>query len=332
MFKPHEKAQLDAVVRRYERRQAALLPVLNAIQEKEGLVTLQAQKWAAEYLGLPLIKVQEVVSFYTLLRTRKTAPKHLLVCRNLPCALRGSEEILADLEGRPGCGTEFTYESAECLGACEHAPVAIINKKYMGSIDHDFLDTLPTTWDEDLPLKVYGLEDSGKRLLTQNWDDPDCHKLSFYMKQGGYQALKKARKMEPKAVTDEVIASNLRGLGGAGFPCGRKWSFIPKTDKPVYLVVNADEGEPGTFMVHPRWPIVDSRSSIWRAASSRWSARTAGSPSSSTARSTTTVRSAPTCARQVAGSPDDPTPRFCSTPISSGVTSWSIGSTGCSPS
>lgn len=72
--------------------------------------------------------------------------------------------------------------------------------------------------------------------------------LSAYRKEGGYEAAKRALQMKPPEIEDEVKRSNLRGLGGAGFGCGMKWSFVPRnTGKPIYLVVNADEGEPGTF-------------------------------------------------------------------------------------
>ncbi len=76
----------------------------------------------------------------------------------------------------------------------------------------------------------------------------DCQILKNYQAKGGYKAAKKALSMKPDEVIQEVQASNLRGLGGAGFPTGRKWAFVPKNSaKPVYLVVNCDESEPGTF-------------------------------------------------------------------------------------
>jgi NADH-quinone oxidoreductase subunit F len=85
-------------------------------------------------------------------------------------------------------------------------------------------------------------------VLTARWADPEAAAIKRYEKTGGYQALRKALDMEPNAVIDEVKASGLRGRGGAGFPTGTKWSFIPQdTGKPVYLVVNFDESEPGTF-------------------------------------------------------------------------------------
>ncbi|HZO38289.1 MAG TPA: NADH-quinone oxidoreductase subunit NuoF [Methylomirabilota bacterium] len=85
-------------------------------------------------------------------------------------------------------------------------------------------------------------------VLMRNFSNPDSHTLAAYRAGGGYAAWDKARQMEPAAITEEVKKANLRGLGGAGFPTGTKWSFIPKNHTgPVYLVVNADEGEPGTF-------------------------------------------------------------------------------------
>jgi NADH-quinone oxidoreductase subunit F len=87
-----------------------------------------------------------------------------------------------------------------------------------------------------------------ERVLMRNFERPNSHTLAVYREHGGYAAWEKARQMEPAALVEEVKQSNLRGLGGAGFPTGAKWSFIPKNHTgPVYLVVNADEGEPGTF-------------------------------------------------------------------------------------
>jgi NADH-quinone oxidoreductase subunit F len=86
------------------------------------------------------------------------------------------------------------------------------------------------------------------KLLTRNFGNPDSWTLAAYEKAGGYQAFRKALKMQPDAVIDEVKRSGLRGRGGAGFPTGMKWGFVPKdSKKPKYLCVNADESEPGTF-------------------------------------------------------------------------------------
>ncbi len=87
-----------------------------------------------------------------------------------------------------------------------------------------------------------------EKILTQNWSLKDSHTLKVYESTGGYQTLKKLFKMKPDEVIEEVKKSGLRGRGGAGFPTGMKWGFIPKdSSKPKYLCINADESEPGTF-------------------------------------------------------------------------------------
>jgi NADH-quinone oxidoreductase subunit F len=87
---------------------------------------------------------------------------------------------------------------------------------------------------------------NGVKIVTKNFGVADGHKLNVYTQRGGWQGLRKALTMAPAALVDEVKKSNLRGRGGAGFPTGMKWSFIPKEARTVYLVVNADESEPGT--------------------------------------------------------------------------------------
>lgn len=88
-----------------------------------------------------------------------------------------------------------------------------------------------------------------RRIILKHIDQPGyTPDLACYQRHGGYEELKKAVRMEPKAIIDEVKTSGLRGRGGAGFPCGAKWGFIPPNNKkPVYLICNADESEPGTF-------------------------------------------------------------------------------------
>lgn len=85
------------------------------------------------------------------------------------------------------------------------------------------------------------------KLLSEHYHHDDFQTLAGYKKRGGYEVLAKALKMQPQAIIDEVKASGLRGRGGAGFPTGTKWSFLPKNNEPRYLLCNADEGEPGTF-------------------------------------------------------------------------------------
>ena len=88
-----------------------------------------------------------------------------------------------------------------------------------------------------------------RRIIFQHIDEPGyTNDIACYQRHGGYSVLKKAVTMVPQAIIDEVKKSGVRGRGGAGFPCGVKWGLVDrKSGKPIYLVVNADESEPGTF-------------------------------------------------------------------------------------
>ena len=87
-----------------------------------------------------------------------------------------------------------------------------------------------------------------EKVLTQHFGLENFYNIDVYLKKGGYQAVRKALiDMNPEKILEDVKAANLRGRGGAGFPAGVKWGFVPEVDKPKYLCVNADEGEPGTF-------------------------------------------------------------------------------------
>lgn len=86
-----------------------------------------------------------------------------------------------------------------------------------------------------------------EKVLSRHFDIPHLYNIEVYLEKGGYEAVRKALKLKPEEIVEEVKKASLRGRGGAGFPAGLKWSFVPKVDKPKYLCVNADEGEPGTF-------------------------------------------------------------------------------------
>jgi NADH-quinone oxidoreductase subunit F len=99
-------------------------------------------------------------------------------------------------------------------------------------------------YNEPSPLEV--------KVLTRRFGLPNSQSIDTYVANDGYKALEKALKMKPEEIIEEMKASNLRGRGGAGFPTGMKWSFVPRTSpKPKYIVVNADEGEPGTCKDRP---------------------------------------------------------------------------------
>jgi NADH-quinone oxidoreductase subunit F len=239
------------ILQRYDQRRAATLPLLWLVQESFGYISPEAERWVGGLVGTTVSHVREVVSFYSMYRTAPAGRRELRVCTSLPCLLRGAKEVLHEIEERlkirPGETTpdgELTLTEVECLCACEIAPMAQLDEQFVGPLDQGTLDSLLRgQLREPEPF----LTTDGP-ILSTRFKDPEGTWFDAYVKDGGYASAKKALSMTPAAIIAEVGKANLRGLGGAGFPAARKWSFIPKdSPKPKYLVVNADEGEPGTF-------------------------------------------------------------------------------------
>lgn len=141
---------MDKITAQYEQKRAALLPILHAVQNAEGLISSEAEKAVAEYLGIPVVHVHEVVSFYHLFHQKRQGKCHFAVCQTTACALRGAEEIIAFIEKtlklKPGETTpdgKFSLDVVECLGACEIAPVMQHNNKdYVGDLTPEKINQL----------------------------------------------------------------------------------------------------------------------------------------------------------------------------------------------
>ena len=254
--------QAREIIQRYDQPRAAALPLLWLVQENLGYIPPDAEFWVGRLLGVAVAHVREVVSFYSMFRTKPAGRRELRVCTSLPCQLRGADEVLAHLKDRlkinPGettPGGELTLSEVECLCACEIAPMAQLDEQFVGPLDAGpLVEALlreavgdPTNSGHTKEFQPF-ISSTGPVLSTR-FNDPDGTWWDSYLAQGGYLAAGKALfSMTPAQVIDEITRANLRGLGGAGFPTGKKWSFIPKASpRPRYLVVNADEGEPGTF-------------------------------------------------------------------------------------
>ena len=147
------------------------------------------------------------------------------------------------------------------------------------------------------------------KILTANWENADSHLLAKYEETGGYSALEKVLSgMEPDRVIERVKSSGVRGRGGAGFPAGMKWGFVPQnTGKPIYLCVNADESEPGTNKDREILER-DPHMVIEGAAIAAYAIRS--SPRSSASRRSCTVPGGPTPSASDPGAPA--MPRRCS--------------------
>ncbi len=252
------RPEAEQILARYDRKQAATLTLLHLIQDRFGTVSLDAEQWVADVVGIAPSHVHEVVTFYTMYRQQAVGQYHVQVCANLSCVLKGAEQRLAAIAERlgikPGETTSdgrFTLSTVECLCACEMAPVMQVNDNYVGPITPEVIDELVASpaalVHTTMPFQgAPGLEEP---VLSKRFGVLDSHLIETYVRDDGYNTARRVvTELTPDQVIAEVTKANLRGLGGAGFPTGRKWSFIPKDNsKPKYLVVNADEGEPGTI-------------------------------------------------------------------------------------
>ncbi len=252
------RQQAESIVARYEQRRAATLPLLRLAQEHFGYVTPEIEEWVGKLVDVAPVHIHEVVTFYTLYHQKPIGKYHIQVCNNIACALKGAEGCVASISERLGIKPgetskdgKFTLSTVECLCACETAPVMQVNDKYVGPINAQVIDTLISNPEKlnSIPLMFQGAIQLPEAPISSRFNTQGSEKIETYTRDGGYQAARKAlTALTPEQVIDEVSKSNLRGLGGAGFPTGKKWSFIPKdSSKPKFLVVNADEGEPGTL-------------------------------------------------------------------------------------
>lgn len=151
------KNKIEEMRPAYPTEQALLIPLLHMIQEEKGWLSTDSLKAAGEYLHLPLSKVKEVVTFYTMFNQEPVGKVHLQLCTNLSCWLNGSEKLHHCIEKRLGvkCGEttadgRYTYSEVECLASCGTAPVLQVNEDYYESLDEQSLKKLLDDVDQRL--------------------------------------------------------------------------------------------------------------------------------------------------------------------------------------
>ena len=249
------RKRFDEIASRYEHRRAAILPIFHAIQDEEGWLSRESLLQVAEYLGLRPGQVFEVASFYPLLRLKKPGRHVVEVCHNIACDLRGAREVLEKLREITGAGPgetsadgQYTIQTVECMGSCSWAPMIAVDNAYREEFPPDRTAKELARRDPQATVRASAEALTKERYLLGRVGLPNSSSLQAYEAHGGYQALEKALRMKPEEVTAAVKDSGLRGRGGAGFSTGIKWSFMPpRSDpRPKFLLVNADESEPGT--------------------------------------------------------------------------------------
>jgi len=230
---PQAREQIRALLGERERRRDLLIEHLHLIQDRYGHLSAAHLAALAQEMRLALAEVYEVATFYAhfdVVKEGGTPPPAVTVrvCDSLSCALKGAERLFAELPNRLGPGVRVVR--APCMGACDRAPVCAVGHVQVMQCDSGKVAAAAA---QALHPHVY----------------PTPTPFDVYCRDGGYALLTSC--LSSKRSRDEIIKivsdAGLRGLGGAGFPTGRKWSLVRAEPAPRLFAVNGDEGEPGTF-------------------------------------------------------------------------------------
>ncbi|OKO82021.1 NADH-ubiquinone oxidoreductase-F iron-sulfur binding region domain-containing protein [Bradyrhizobium sp. NAS96.2] len=225
--------EIEALLADRPRRRDLLIEYLHLIQDKYHQISAAHLAALADEMKLSFAEVFETATFYAHFDIVKEgepdiAPLTVRVCDSLTCAMLGGEKLLKDLQDRAGPGIRVVR--APCVGRCDTAPAAEVGRNF---VDHATVTNV-----------LAAAKSDGTHVHLPNYIDYDA-----YVAGGGYKLLTRLRSGELpredllKALDD----ASLRGLGGAGFPTGRKWRAVLGEPGPRLMAVNGDEGEPGTF-------------------------------------------------------------------------------------
>ncbi len=230
---PKALAQVQALLGDELRRRDLLIEHLHKIQDRFGHLSTAHLAALASEMRMAQTEVFEVASFYhhfDLVREGESAPPALTVrvCDGLSCEMAGAQDLLARLPAL--LGKDVRVIAAPCIGRCEQAPAVVVGQNPLAQASSDAVAEM--------------VRQGATRHLPQAYTD-----LAAYRAQGGYDLLQACWRGEKdvEAVIRTLEDSGLRGLGGAGFPAGRKWRIVRAEPAPRLLAVNIDEGEPGTF-------------------------------------------------------------------------------------
>ncbi len=227
------RAQITALLTDLPRRRDLLIEFIHLVQDAYGHVSEDHIAALAHELKLSQADVYEVATFYShfdVVKAGETPPPPLTVrvCDSLSCELAGAQVLVSALRQKVN-PIEVRVLRAPCMGRCDTAPIAEVGHHHIDYANH---------------LRVLS-------AISAKHVHPVVHpyrSYADYVNKGGYQVLNSLRTGNNwQKVQESVLSSGLRGLGGAGFPTGKKWAFVRSYEAPRYLAVNADEGEPGTF-------------------------------------------------------------------------------------
>ena len=226
--------EVQGLLTNRERRRDLLIEFLHLIQDHYGHLSARHLRALAHEMKLAQAEVYEVASFYDhfdVIKEGETPPPALTirVCDSVSCMLAGAETLVGALQ-KGADPSAVRVVRAPCMGRCAGAPAARIGDR---EVDHATVEGL---------LKMAESGDTGVKV-------PAYTGFAAYRAEGGYQLLEKVRagKVTPETLMETMQDAGLRGLGGAGFPAGKKWEFVRSYAGPRLMSINGDEGEPGTF-------------------------------------------------------------------------------------
>ena len=230
---PAALAEVQGLLGGASRQADLLIEHLHKIQDKFGHLSAAHLAALAQEMLMPQTAVYEVATFYhhfDIVKEGETAPAPLTVrvCDGLSCELAGAKELLAKLPAL--LGRDIRVIAAPCIGRCEQAPAAVVGQN---PVHHDTCESIEAT------IKRKEIKHIPTGFIN----------LDEYKASGGYQLLAQciSGERDVESVIKTMEDSGLRGLGGAGFPSGRKWRIVRAERGPRLMAVNIDEGEPGTF-------------------------------------------------------------------------------------
>ena len=232
---PHARDEVRALLGEASRSRDLLIEHLHRLNDRYGHLPAAQLAALAQEMGLSLAEVYEVATFYhhfEVVKEGEAAPPRLTVrvCDSIACELAGARELLSKLS----LGDEVRVIPAPCVGRCEVAPCVVVGQNPVGNAT---------------VASVSEAVSAGRSAP----DDPRYIDYAAYRQADGYRLLEDclAGRRSREDVTKIMEDSGLRGLGGAGFPAGRKWRLVAAEPSPRVMAVNIDEGEPGTFK--DRW-------------------------------------------------------------------------------
>jgi formate dehydrogenase len=236
---PQARADVKTLLGDAPRRADLLIEYLHLIQDHYGSLSAPHLVALADELRLAMAEVYEVATFYhhfDVIKNGDTPPPPITVrvCDSIACEMAGAHELLATLSG--SLGRDVRVLHAPCVGRCDTAPVAVVGQHPVPCATADKVETLVRTRSVR--------HDSTDPAITPAHID-----YASYRASGGYRlaAACVAGDHDRAAVISSLEESGLRGLGGAGFPTGRKWKIVAAEPAPRLMAINIDEGEPGTF-------------------------------------------------------------------------------------